>query len=212
MGTYGFKRSSSDRMTASSNSTTVLNKTQAKGYPDLNSRKFLCRLANTAPHIPIYAFVDLDPDGIAIMSTYKYGSHRLAHEDTTLNDIPTLSLPNLSWLGLKSHQLNQVAAGGRIIHTDIMPELQGVMKLAARDRIKATHMLQWDLCVEGGPEEGWRKELQTMLMLNIKAEMQVLDELPGGMVSWLSRELGQATVPRFQPLPDMTGSDDRLLF
>lgn len=190
----------------------MLDKTQAKGYPDLNSRKFLCRLANNAPHIPIYAFVDWDPDGIAIMSTYKYGSHRLAHEDITHDDVPTLSLPGLSWLGVKGHQLSQFNPGDRVMHTDSIPELQGVMKLTARDRTKAVQMLQWDLCSEGGPEEGWRRELQAMLMLNIKAEMQVLDELPGGMVSWLSRELGQATVPRFEPLPDTTGSDDRLLF
>jgi meiotic recombination protein SPO11 len=199
-------------MAASSYLEIVLDKTQAKGYPDLNSRKFLSRVANDAPHIPIYAFVDLDPDGIAIMSTYKYGSHRLAHEDAILHDVPTLRLPKLSWLGVKSHQLSQVVAAGRVMHTNMITELQGVMRLTARDRTKAIQMLQWDLCVEGGPEEGWRRELQTMLMLNIKAEMQVLDELPGGMVSWLSRELGQATVPRFEPLPDTTDSDDRLLF
>ena len=72
----------------------------------------------------------------------------------------------------------------------MMPQLQGLMKLTARDRTRAARMLEWNLCTEDGPEQGWRQELQKMLMLNIKAEMQILDELPGGLVSWLSSELG----------------------
>ena len=70
-----------------------------------------------------------------------------------------------------------------------MPELLGLMKLTARDRAKAVRMLDWDLCGEDGLEKGWRRELQLMLVLNVKAEMQILDELLGGLVSWVSSEL-----------------------
>jgi meiotic recombination protein SPO11 len=165
----------------------------------------------------MYAFVDLDPDGIAILSTYKYGSHRLAHEGTSLNDTLTLSLPDLYWLGVKSHQMSRASLGDSSVYTNAMPELQGAMKLTARDRTKALQMLQWNLCAEGGPEKEWRKELQTMLMLNVKAEMQILDELPYGMVAWISSELERAAEPRIEllqdnALPDDVGLDDGLLF
>jgi meiotic recombination protein SPO11 len=165
----------------------------AKGYPDINSRKFLRQLANHAPHIPMYAFVDLDPDGIAILSTYKYGSYRLAHEDVTSLDAPALSLPNIRWLGVRNEHLTHDAVLEDKKDTTSTPlHLQGLMKLTARDRTKAQRMLEWDLCAEDGPEQGWRQELQKMLMINVKAEMQILDELPGRLVSWLNNELGQA--------------------
>lgn len=160
----------------------------------------------------MYAFVDLDPDGIAILSTYKYGSYRLAHEDVAPKDTPALSLPNIRWLGVKSHHISRTPVGESDTSTSAMPELQGVMKLSTRDRTKATRMLEWDLCAEDGPEQGWRQELQTMLMVNVKAEMQILDELPGGLVSWLSNELDQAGQQVcVQPI-DRACSDDGMLF
>jgi meiotic recombination protein SPO11 len=164
----------------------------AKGYPDISSRKFLRQLADHAPHIPMYAFVDLDPDGVAIFSTYKYGSYRLAHEDFTPSGSPALNLPNICWLGVKSEHLTRDTVTEAEKDTTATPlHLQGLMKLTARDRAKAQRMLEWDLCTEDGLEQGWRQELQKMLMCNVKAEMQILDELPGGLVSWLSNELGK---------------------
>ena len=141
----------------------------------------------------MYALMDLDPDGIAILSTYKYGSYRLAHEDVTSTDTATPGLPNIRWLGVKSHHMSGTPLGD--VHTEksTKPQLQGLMRLTARDRNKAARMLEWNLCAEEGPEKGWRQELQTMLMLNVKAEIQILDEMPGGLVSWLSDRLGQTT-------------------
>jgi meiotic recombination protein SPO11 len=167
----------------------------AKGYPDISSRRFLRQLADHAPQIPMYAFVDLDPDGIAILSTYKHGSYRLAHEDLASTDSPALSLPNICWLGLKRDQLTRPTVFENNPDKTAIPlHLQGLMKLTARDRTKAQRMLEWDLCDEDGPEQGWRQELQKMLMCNVKAEMQILDELPGGLVSWLSGELEQGKI------------------
>jgi meiotic recombination protein SPO11 len=175
----------------------------------------LGHIAVQAPHIPIFALVDLDPDGIAILSTYKYGSYRLAHERVTPQDTPGLSLPNMHWLGLKRHHISRTPVGESDTDTNAVPQLQGIMKLTARDRTKAMRMLEWDLCRDGGPEQGWRHELQIMLMLNTKAEMQILDELPGGLVSWLSGELDTACTQRLERLElsmDPPCSDDGMLF
>jgi len=180
----------------------------AKGYPDVASRTFLRHVADHAPHVPMHALVDLDPDGIAILSTYKYGSYRLAHENVAQSDTPGLSLPNLRWLGVKSHDISRTPVGERDTGTSVLPQLQGLMKLTARDRTKAMRMLEWDLCAENGPELEWRKELQAMLMLNIKAEMQILDELPSGLVSWVKGELESGQ----QLSVDSANSDDGMLF
>jgi meiotic recombination protein SPO11 len=160
----------------------------------------------------MFALVDLDPDGIAILSTYKYGSYRLAHEKVTPQDTIGLNLPNMQWLGVKRHHISRTPVGEGNTDTNAMPELQGVMRLTARDRTKAMHMLEWDLCGDGGPEQGWRHELQMMLMLNTKAEMQILDELPVGLVAWLSRELDTTCTQSLELSVDRPGSDDGMLF
>lgn len=133
--------------------------------------------------------MDLDPDGIHIMSTYKHGSLRLAHEDVTRTNRPGVNLPHLQWLGVQSQHINRRPGDESDTITAGLADVQGVMKLTARDRKKAHHMLEWGVCGEHGSEPGWRTELQRMLMLNIKAEMQLIDELPGGLVSWLSSQL-----------------------
>ena len=162
----------------------------------------------------MFVLVDFDPDGIAILSTYKYGSYRLAHEDVTLLNTPALSLPNIRWLGIKSHDLSQSATVKDVTETNATPQPQGLMRLTVRDRRKAARMLEWNLCVENGPEQSWRQELQRMLMLNTKAEMQVMDELiPGGLVSWLSNKLEHTTEQLVTSAPiGSTSSDDGMLF
>lgn len=137
----------------------------------------------------MYALVDLDPDGIHIMSTYKHGSLRLAHEDVAHRDTAGVNLPNLQWLGVQSHDIDRGWGNEGDTTTSTLADAQGVMKLTVRDRKKAHEMLEWGVCGEHGSEPAWRGELQRMLMLNIKAEMQILDELPGGLVSWVSSQL-----------------------
>ncbi|KZM27096.1 ATP binding [Ascochyta rabiei] len=183
----------------------------AKGYPDIASRRFLRQLADHAPHIPMYAFADLDPDGIAIVSTYKHGSYRLAHEDLVLKDAPALSLPNIRWLGVKWHHISRTHTTKSDTDMTSMPELQGLMRLTARDRNKAARMLEWDLCSETGPEQEWRHELQTMLMLNTKAEMQILDEL-GGVALFLSNEIDRTKHSGGAAAVERACSEDGLLF
>jgi len=162
---------------------------QAKGYPDIASRRFLGRLTSDHGHIPVLGLVDWDPDGIAILSTYKYGSCRLAHEEVARADTPGLGLSKLQWLGVQSQHFSRKAGSEGGTATAALCDMQGVMKLTDRDRRKAHQMLAWEACREDGSEAGWRVELQRMLMLNVKAEMQIVDELPGGFASWLSSEL-----------------------
>ncbi|MCJ1473582.1 hypothetical protein MMC13_002233 [Lambiella insularis] len=148
-----------------------------KGYPDISTRKLLHRLS--VSHLPsvappdIFAVVDLDPDGIGIMSTYKYGSISLAHEGSEL------TLPTLRWLGLTSSDLpkEESATGG-----------SRLLSLTARDRKKAIHMLNRDP-IANGKEPEWQNELQVMLMLNIKAEIQIMSNSEEDLESWLEGKI-----------------------
>jgi len=121
----------------------------------------------------VFAFVDFDPDGIAIMSTYKHGSIALDHESEAM------TVRGIHWLGLKSSDL------------DIPREIDndtGLLRLTGRDRRIATKMLQRPLFAQEAEME-WRRELQTMLMLNMKAEIQLLSGRPGGLKDWLESKI-----------------------
>jgi len=115
--------------------------------------------------------VDFDPDGIAILSTYKYGSKTLAHETSHL------CLPQIQWMGLRSEHV----LSGEATHAD-----QGLLTLTARDRKKARNMLGWQV-LEG--DELLQRELQVILMLNFKAELQLLEATPDGMSNLLESSL-----------------------
>jgi meiotic recombination protein SPO11 len=148
----------------------------AKGYPDISTRAMLRLLSSPAPQNgfcapPVYVLVDCDPDGIGILSTYKYGSKNLAHETSHLR------LPQLQWIGLRSEQ---------IMNNHEMHNNQGLLTLSTRDRNKARKMLEWDVLAE---DEDLRRELQVMLMLNVKAELQLLDAVTDGMSSLLKYSL-----------------------
>ncbi|KAI9863699.1 MAG: hypothetical protein M1813_003722 [Trichoglossum hirsutum] len=145
----------------------------AKGYPDISTRAFLRSLSKTHPTtppqdpIPIYALVDFDPHGLGILSTYKYGSIALAHENAQL------TVSRIRWLGVKSTDLQEGEAG----------EAQGLLSLSARDRGKALKMLGSEVFAE---ETEWRREMQVMLFLNIKAEVQVMSEFGRmGLERWI---------------------------
>ncbi|SPQ21582.1 409c5484-92f9-4df4-8345-923f43554212 [Thermothielavioides terrestris] len=70
----------------------------AKGFPDLTTRRFLCALHSIRPDLGMSVLVDFDPDGVAIMRTYKYGSKRLGHEEN-------VATPQLRWLGIFSDDI-----------------------------------------------------------------------------------------------------------
>ncbi|PMD37215.1 DNA topoisomerase IV, alpha subunit [Hyaloscypha variabilis F] len=141
----------------------------AKGYPDIQTRQFLHLLSYQHPTIPIFALVDFDPDGISIMSTYKHGSMSLAHETN-------VAVPSIRWLGVRSCDF---------LNTET--EIQGLLNLTARDRRVAVKMLA--KCVDEEERDvEWKREFRVMLMLNVKAEIQILGN--GDMLGeWLDKKL-----------------------
>ena len=143
-----------------------------KGYPDLATRALLRYLStpstqNGFASPPVHGLADFDPDGIAILSTYKHGSKALAHENKDH------AVPQLQWLGLRSPNLHASALDTHAT--------QGLLTLTKRDRSKAVAMLEQQDGVDDKDAFLQRSELQTMLMLNTKAELQLLDAIPGGM-------------------------------
>lgn len=150
-----------------------LSEVQAKGYPDVATRSLLQLLATPSPRngmhsCPIHALVDFDPDGLDIMSTYKYSFLSLSDQNP------------IRWLGLNSTNL---------VQDDTVHQTQGLLRLSARDRHKASRMLEREPYVEHGKEPEWRREIQIMLMLNIKAEIQLLEAKEGGLPRWVSSRL-----------------------
>ena len=107
--------------------------------------------------IPVYAFIDFDPDGIGILSTYKHGSLSLAHESTYL------STQGIQWLCMKSSHMRSSESGH---------QYQSLLRLTERDRRRARCILERLLAKKH--EDDWRRELQVMLMLNVKNEIEVL--------------------------------------
>jgi len=128
-------------------------------------------LSNEYPETPIFALVDFDPDGIGIMSTYKYGSAALAHESN-------VAVPSIMWFGIRSRDIIQDQ------------DTKGLLKLTRRDREMASKMLQNTVFKQ---EEEWRRELQVMLMLNMKAEIQILGS-GDRLEHWLDRRLRESGV------------------
>lgn len=159
--------------------TTTLIASQGKGYPDLSTRLFLRKIFESASAgkrpLHFYALTDGDPYGMAIMSTYKYGSAAHLHENARL------SIPRLQWLGL------------RVSDTIAVPEEFGdkaLLSLTSRDRKKITTMLRGSpVWASDGPEPQWRAELQRMLVLNVKAEIEILYECVGGVEGWIDRRM-----------------------
>ncbi|TVY13582.1 Meiotic recombination protein rec12 [Lachnellula arida] len=154
---------------------------EAKGYPDIQTRQFLHHLYTTTPELPILALVDYDPDGLGILSTYKHGSISLAHE-------PGLAVSSVEWLGVRSCDFLGVAAA----EGEGVQEARevGLLRLTRRDRRIAAKMLErGDGRVDG--EGGWKRELRVMLMLNVKAEIQVLGNAEA-LGEWLDGKLVDA--------------------
>ncbi|KAJ5164967.1 Winged helix-turn-helix transcription repressor DNA-binding [Penicillium coprophilum] len=151
-----------------------------KGYPDFMTRTFLRAMSDSVTnqnrHPPrFYALTDGDPHGMAILSTYKYGSTAHLHQNARL------SMPRLQWLGL------------RVTDIIAVPEVLGdtaLLSLTTRDRKKIMTMLRNSpVWASDGPEPEWRAELQRMLVLNLKAEIEILYGCQGGLEGWINRRM-----------------------
>ncbi|XP_052777856.1 meiotic recombination protein SPO11-like, partial [Mya arenaria] len=127
-----------------------------KGFPDVNTRMLLRRLWDQFA-IPILALVDADPHGMEIMTVYKFGSRALAFETSNL------AVPCMKWLGLLPSDIERLG----IPATALLP-------LTKADRDKGRDLLSrpYMTCLPH-----WREQVECMLQLERKAELQSLDSI-----------------------------------
>ncbi|KAI5275893.1 DNA topoisomerase IV, alpha subunit [Aureobasidium subglaciale] len=142
-----------------------------KGYPDIATRAMTRFMSAATPRNgfaepPVFGLVDYDPDGMAILHTYKHGSKNMSEENATL------VVPTIRWMGLRSRDISD---------EDHTHRNQGLMPLTRRDRHKAGKLLDWQPSPDHDEAAQWRRELQVMLMLNLKAELQIIDSDPSGL-------------------------------
>lgn len=167
-----------------------------KGYPDICTREFvhlLSRIAlkkqratahsietiapSSAPHF--FALVDGDCDGLGIMSTYKYGSMAHAHASADL------IAPKLIWLGTRITDVMVKENAPEVCDEDRV-----MISLSPRDVKKIRNMLARNpVFSETGPEIEWRVELQMMMILNTKVEIEILCGMDGGLEAWMDRKI-----------------------
>ncbi|KXJ93479.1 Spo11/DNA topoisomerase VI subunit A [Microdochium bolleyi] len=149
-----------------------------KGYPDLATRQFLHYLHDSFPAVPMLAMVDYDPDGLAILTTYTSGSYSLRHEED-------VTIPSLIWLGPSSQDITRIATA-----TSAESDALQLQRPTRADRRKATSLL--NRLADGISDDvklvNVVRELQLMLFLNVKSEIQMLDE-EGQLANWLDRRL-----------------------
>ncbi|KAH7250162.1 Spo11/DNA topoisomerase VI subunit A [Fusarium redolens] len=168
----------------------------AKGYPDLTTRSFLNFVHTQYPQLPLLGLFDYDPDGVKILRCYRYGSERLSHE-------ADLSIQALRWLGITSAHLSRGHAGtslgnygprSQVSITSIQCR-DPVTYLNGRERATAISILKKISQHSSNELEAseLRRELQLMIMLGVKAEIEWLDE-SGNLCSWLDGEIGEALI------------------
>ncbi|XP_044375586.1 DNA topoisomerase 6 subunit A3 isoform X2 [Aegilops tauschii subsp. strangulata] len=125
----------------------------AKGQPDVATRLFLRRL-KVELKLPVLALVDSDPYGLKILSVYMCGSKNMSY------DSANLTTPDIKWLGVRPSDLDKYR----------VPE-QCRLPMTDHDIKVGKEMLEEDFVKQN---EGWVKELETMLRTKQKAEIQAL--------------------------------------
>ena len=105
------------------------------------------------------------------MQIYRLGSRALAHEQAC-------SVPEMKWLGVN---LDDMLGG--------VSDDSAVLKLSSRDRDKARSTLGKLVMYEDRVQRECFAELQRMLVLNVKAEIQILEERQGGLDRWLEGKI-----------------------
>jgi meiotic recombination protein SPO11 len=82
----------------------------------------------------------------------------------------------MQWIGLSNADTAEATC---------MNTTEGLMSLSKRDRRLASRLLIRAPFCEGGQEPSWRQEVQKMLILNVKTEIQMLECYEGGLGGWL---------------------------
>nr|APZ84706.1 initiator of meiotic double stranded breaks SPO11-2 [Zea mays subsp. mays]APZ84716.1 initiator of meiotic double stranded breaks SPO11-2 [Zea mays subsp. mays] len=113
----------------------------AKGYPDIATRFILHRLSQTFPNMPIFALVDWNPAGLAILCTYKYGSISMGLESYRY-------ACNVKWLGVRGGDLHLIPEGA---FQELKPrDLQIAKGLMSSKFLQESHRAELALMVERG--------------------------------------------------------------
>ncbi|KAK4174401.1 putative meiosis-specific topoisomerase [Triangularia setosa] len=187
----------------------------AKGFPDLATRRFLSVLHSMRPGLVIFGLADFDPDGVSIVQTYQNGSRRLEHEnEATVPSLRWLGVRSNDLLSSgespvfddeedqESQAATSLGSSHLLERSDHhrpakRPKLSGfqnpsetVLSLTLRDRRKAADILRGICSIDqpSNDELDQTQELQRMLMLNIKAEIQAVDNY-GDLSTWLDDKL-----------------------
>ncbi|EAQ86438.1 hypothetical protein CHGG_07691 [Chaetomium globosum CBS 148.51] len=200
---------------------------EAKGFPDLTTRRFLSVISTLRPQLDLFILVDFDPHGVAIMRTYRYGSRRLDHEENA-------TVPRLRWLGIVSDDIfnetthlhetsdndnsqasqgtstQETASQASVVHSfdgsqserptkrakigraRARRPSESILPLTQHDRRKAVDVMKEVFGAGAMNNDGAEqmRELQRMLMLNIKAEIQAVDNY-GDSSDWLDAKLSK---------------------
>ncbi|KPM35850.1 hypothetical protein AK830_g10716 [Neonectria ditissima] len=164
----------------------------------------------TNRRLPILGLLDFDPDGVNILKCYRYGSQRLAHEANART-------PAMRWLGIKCRQLMRIpgvestslqnhdtasdesSQNSSLTLNTVRTSVSStscqdpITYLSSRDRRAAESALRVMLSSFPGEMEATEmiRELQVMLKLGVKAEIEWLDE-SGNLCQWLDQEISFA--------------------
>jgi meiotic recombination protein SPO11 len=95
-------------------------------------------------------------------------------------------VPSLRWLGLK---LESAVGTQNKEYDEYGNDVTGILSLTKRDRRVGMSMLATHPALAEGVHADWRREMQCMLFLNMKAEIQIL----GGGESlgrWVDQGIG----------------------
>ena len=106
----------------------------------------------------MFGLFDFDPYGVDILKCYRWGSRASAAE-------PDIAIPGMRWIGVKSDSLFLSQAGESICG------LNEGDRIRARNIVDALTINAETRCVVPGAGD-CVEELQRMLMLNQKAEIQ----------------------------------------
>ncbi|KAK7308962.1 hypothetical protein RJT34_05328 [Clitoria ternatea] len=121
----------------------------AKGYPDMATRFLLYRISRAFPDLPILALVDWNPAGLAILSTFKFGSVGMGLEAYRY-------ACNVKWLGLRGHDL------------PLLPD-QSLVPLKPKDLQIAQSLMS-----SGILQDNYKEEVALMVQRGRRAEIEAL--------------------------------------
>ncbi|KAJ5008519.1 Meiotic recombination protein rec12 [Colletotrichum sp. SAR 10_66] len=158
-----------------------------KGVPDLHTKQFLHLLHSAKPELPIYGLVDFDPYGVNIMRCYSHGSRGHAHE-------VGVTVPSMQWLGIKSGDLLGRQDLGVDDDAAFSRQQQSESNFEATDALKDRDRKIAKTLLGNIPDEldeyniECRRELQIMLFLSVKAEIQAVDDA-GNISNWLDAHM-----------------------